>query len=152
MIISARYSLILCLNLFWIFSLFVYIVFRWPLPSWSHRHPRFEKLCKTSRSVSSEMMKISSLMAYLSAFKSTGILLHPLLFKYPHWKNQVLLGPANEEAMAHHLNEKSPVEETNARSADVRITAVWALAPSCCKQRLWFDGIFGAIYSLITTA
>jgi len=74
-----------------------------------------EKLRLTSQSVCSEMWTISSRMAYLSAFRSTGRLLYTLHIKPPPppKKNQVLLDLAKEEAIAHHRNEKSPAAWTS---------------------------------------
>jgi hypothetical protein len=48
------------------------------------------------------MLMILSDMAHLSAFKSKGRLEYTLLSNKPTEKSQVLLGLANEVAMAHH--------------------------------------------------
>ena len=67
----------------------------------------------------------------------------------PQKKSLELLGPANEEAMAHHRNEKSPAAETR-RSAAMLITAVWAVTPSCWNHKEpLFGGRFGDRNSLI---
>ena len=92
-----------------------------------HTGKRGEKLRITARSVSSEILMISSRVACLSAFQSTGRLLYALLFKYRHRKkSQVLLGPVNKEAMVHHRNEKSSAAETKAKRS---------LADHCCVGR-----------------
>ena len=62
------------------------------------------------------MLMISSRRASLSAFKSTGRLLYALLLKQAHRKSEVLLGPVNEEAMAHYRKEKSPAAETKGQA------------------------------------
>jgi hypothetical protein len=75
---------------------------------------RVENLGVNSRNVSFQTLTISSRMACSSAFNSTGCLLQALIFKLPHRKkNRVLLGPANEVAIARHRNEESPAAETN---------------------------------------
>ena len=81
-----------------------------------HRCTRVGKVHVINRSVSSEMLTISSRMACLSAFKPTGLLLYTLLFKKPHQKNQVLFGPANEEAVTQDRHEKSPAAETKSEA------------------------------------
>ena len=55
-------------------------------------------------------------MFSLGACKSVGQVLYTLLFKYPTGKSLELLVLANEEAMAHHRNEKSPTAETNGKA------------------------------------
>ena len=111
-----------------------------------HRFTRIEKLHITSRSVSSEMLAVSSRTAYLSVFKSTVCCTLYVSNNCTEKKKQVLLGPANEEA-AHHQNEQPPVAKTKGEAT--LITVVWNVPPSCRNHRLWCGGSFGARNSLI---
>jgi hypothetical protein len=71
-----------------------------------HRCTRVEQLRITSRSVSSEILAISSrLFVWVQVLVSPQGEYFTLYFSNnPKEESQVPLGPANKEAMAHHRN------------------------------------------------
>jgi len=88
--------------------------FRWPPPSSVHKCTRVKKLHITAWSVSSESLAISSCMFSFWVHVSLYGDYCTLYFSNnPTEKSLELIGPANEEAVAHHRNEKPPSAETN---------------------------------------
>ena len=81
-----------------------------------HHPPQCTRVMKVrirAWSVSSESLAISSRIFSFSACKSVGRVLYTFFPDNPTEKSLELLGPANEEAMVHHRNEKSSAAETN---------------------------------------
>ena len=75
--------------------------------------PEFGKL-HISLSVSSELLMISSRIACLTAFWSTGRSTVHFTFQItPQKKKYVLLGPVNEWIKAHHRHGEASAAETN---------------------------------------
>jgi len=74
-----------------------------------------DKELHISENVYSEMLMISSHIACLSAFKSTGHLLYTLLFKYPHKKKSGAVRSSKRGAIAHHQMRKDPLRKQTAK-------------------------------------
>jgi hypothetical protein len=87
---------------------------RWPPPSWMQRCTRVEKLCINTWSVSSETWRFRLVWLVWVHFSPQSVYCTLYFSNNPTEKSRVLLGPANEEAMAHHRKEKSAAAETKA--------------------------------------
>ena len=149
MITPASYNLLLCLNLFYIVSLFLYDVFRWPPPSWMHRCTQVEKLCITSGSVSSEMLKFHLIWLVWVHLSLQGVYCTLYFSNNPTEKKSGAVWSG--EQGGHGTSPKWEITwcGNKWRSTAMPITAMWTIAPFCWNHKLWFSGSFRARNSLI---